>query len=98
MTIEAANGLSAIGEFLNNLPDAVILDYHMPYMNGIETLTQMKQINPRVPVIMVTGTLDPDVVFQAALFGSSAFVTKPLDIGDLIFQTKKSIENTQQSL
>lgn len=47
----------------------------------------MKQINPLVPVIMVTGAQDPDVVVQAALFGSSAFVTKPLDIGDLIFKT-----------
>lgn len=93
LTTEAANGISAIEEFLRDQPDAVILDYQMPYMNGIETLIQMKKLNPSVPVIIVTGTQDPDIVRQAASCGSSEFVTKPVDIEDLISKAKKSIEN-----
>jgi two-component system chemotaxis response regulator CheY len=94
---EAAGGLSAIGEFLSDQPDAVILDHHMPHMSGIETLIEMRKLNPCVPVIMVTGTQDPDIVRQAALRGSSGFVTKPLNFGDLICKVRKSIENVQHN-
>ncbi len=50
--ISAQDGTEGLKKFTTEEPDIVILDIHMPGLNGIEVLRQMKKINPTVPVIL----------------------------------------------
>jgi len=52
---------------------AVIVDYHMPEMNGHEVATKIKRIRPEVPIVMVSGD---DAVPEQALDAVDAFVSK----------------------
>ena len=50
--LSAVNGKEGLQKFQDEAPDIVILDIHMPGMNGIEVLRQMKMIRPETPVIL----------------------------------------------
>lgn len=50
--ISAVNGEEGLEKFKEEEPDIVILDIHMPGMNGIEVLRQMKMMHPEIPVIL----------------------------------------------
>jgi len=52
---------------------AVVLDYHMPEMNGHEVATEIKRIRPQVPIVMVSSD---DAVPEQALDAVDAFVSK----------------------
>ena len=52
---------------------AVIVDYHMPEMNGHEVATKIRRIRPQVPIVMVSGD---DAVREQALDAVDAFVSK----------------------
>ena len=52
--LEAENGKEAIMKDLKEQPDGVILDIVMPEVGGIETLQVIKEINPDLPVIMLS--------------------------------------------
>ena len=53
--------------------DAVIVDYHMPEMNGHEVATEMKRLRPQVPIVMVSSD---DEIPEHALNMVDAFVSK----------------------
>jgi DNA-binding NarL/FixJ family response regulator len=56
---EAANGAEALTLARRSKPDAVILDYSMPIMNGAETARAFRDEMPDVPVFMYTGHVHP---------------------------------------
>jgi len=59
-------------------PQCVILDMHMPGLNGVQVLQRMAKRKPRLPVIFLTGTRDP-YTFQLALTsGAVAALHKPV--------------------
>jgi CheY-like chemotaxis protein len=89
ITVEASDGAMAVGSFLLNQPDLVLLDYQMPSIDGFAALTHMKQTKPAVPVIVMTGTLAADIARQAILKGADEIMFKPPDFKELIAHIKK---------
>src|SRR6516164_3600557 len=57
--------------------DCLILDLHMPEMGGIELLEGMRRRGDRLPVILITGRLDPKTRERARAAGALAVVEKP---------------------
>jgi YesN/AraC family two-component response regulator len=53
--LEAPDGFSAIDIFKKSAIDIVLLDIKMPKMDGLEVLDFLQEINPEVPVIMISG-------------------------------------------
>jgi two-component system nitrogen regulation response regulator NtrX len=51
----------------------------MPGLNGIDTLKEIKKIDPDLPVIMVTGVTDEETAKSAVEQGAYDYVTKPID-------------------
>jgi DNA-binding NarL/FixJ family response regulator len=51
---EAENGVEAIALSIKHQPDLIILDLEMPIMNGVDAAREIKQILPRVPIILFT--------------------------------------------
>jgi signal transduction histidine kinase len=88
----ADNGLSAVELFGSALFDAVLLDLKMPGMDGIETLTELRKLDPHIPVIMVTAFGDIATAVEAIKLGAYDFVEKPPQISRIILTLRRAIE------
>ena len=56
--------------------DLVLLDYHLPDMNGLAALAIFGKNHPELPVVMLSGSANPSIVQQALAQGAAGFVTK----------------------
>ncbi|MCZ6634394.1 MAG: response regulator, partial [bacterium] len=63
--------------------DAVVLDVRMPDMDGLEVLRRIRELQPLVPVVILTGVQNEAVAREAIRLGAQNFLTKPCDIGML---------------
>lgn len=70
--------------------DAVILDLNMPEMDGIETLARMKERNPDLQVILLTGQATVEKGVAAMKLGAMDFLEKPIDLKVLSERIKKA--------
>jgi DNA-binding NtrC family response regulator len=61
---------------LNDLPDLVLLDHDMAGINGIELLKKIKSIDDNIPVIMISGSRNPDARINAFSHGVFEFIPK----------------------
>ena len=81
--ILSRNPVSAINVFLNERPDAVIVDYCMPEMNGVELSQALHTLDPDCPLVMLTAFDDPGVRNRAQRVGVGHFLAKPFLIRDI---------------
>ena len=81
---EAKNGQEAVEKAERLHPDLIILDFSMPFMNGLGAAQELKRLMPAVPVIMYTGFSDSFVKGQALKAGVSAFISKAQDFATLL--------------
>ena len=75
--LEAENGKEAIIKDLKEQPDGVILDIVMPEVGGIETLQVIKEINPDLPVIMLSSAGTSQQLKETLELGALDFIQKP---------------------
>jgi len=90
----AGNGADAIDLYKKNTFEIVFLDYRLPDTDGLKLLKTFKEINPEVDIIMITafGTIENAV--DALKAGATDYLTKPVDLDDLLFKIKKIEEKT----
>ncbi len=83
--MEAENGQEAIERCQAELPDAILLDTHMPVMNGIEFLTALRlaKFERRPYVIYCTAENDPAELARAFAAGADEYLLKPFDRDEL---------------
>ncbi|HEV8677188.1 MAG TPA: response regulator [Methylomirabilota bacterium] len=63
--------------------DLVLLDLIMPGMNGVETFRQLHVLRPELPVVIVTGYPDTDLMTKALEIGPFTMINKPIDLNHL---------------
>ena len=79
--VETANdGLSAVKVVETFRPNLMFLDIGLPGISGIEVLKQVKDKDPSVRVIMITGQTEDELVRQARVLGADDYVTKPFTL------------------
>ena len=80
-THTALNGKEALDKINTSSPDMVISDFMMPEMNGLELLSEIKRNsrNVKLPVVIVSATVDESVKKKALRLGAAAFINKPLE-------------------
>jgi len=90
--IVAENGTKAIDLAKVNLFEIAFIDMRMPGLNGCETLTELKKINPDITVVIVTGYADGDLKMDSFLGGAVRFLDKPFDIDEIHKIVRHEIE------
>lgn len=86
---EAANGLEGVKKFLECQPDIVTMDITMPEMSGLEALVEIRKLEPKAKVIMVSAMGQEDIVRKAVLNGAKTFIVKPYKEEHIIQALKK---------
>lgn len=81
---EADNGIDGIDKGLTALNDLIILDYHLPKKDGLQVIEAIKQANPNVPVIVLTGFLNPQSEAKFAQLGAARIFPKPFNYRALL--------------
>ena len=76
----------------NESYDAVLLDYAMPGMDGLQTLKKIKEMYPKVKVIMVTAVETQEKIEEAMRLGADNYITKPLSLEYLEKDVQDKIE------
>jgi DNA-binding NtrC family response regulator len=85
----AYNGQTGLQKFNDITPDVVLLDIKMPRMDGIEVLQEIKKINEKPIVIMISGHGTIETAVQTTKLGAYDFISKPFDMDRL----KLTIQN-----
>jgi len=81
--LTAVNGKQAMEAFMANSVDLVVLDYHMPEMDGGVVAARMKESKPDVPVMMVSGD---ECLPEEALETADCFLSKSEPIAEFLEQ------------
>jgi YesN/AraC family two-component response regulator len=93
--IEASNGVETVKLFRENQIDLVITDIIMPDKEGLESIMDLKEIDPDVKIIAMSGggRLEPHSYLQmASKFGAKKVFQKPLSISLLLSTIKEILE------
>jgi CheY-like chemotaxis protein len=75
---EAVNGEQALERCYIRMPDLVMLDLVMPGMNGSEVLVKIRELNSRVPVIIVSSDIQTATAEEVRRNGAVALLNKPV--------------------
>jgi DNA-binding NarL/FixJ family response regulator len=79
----AANGREAIALVAEHQPDAILLDLHMPVLDGVETAKILTAEHPGVAIVVLTTYADDTTVLAALRAGARSYLTKDADRADI---------------
>ena len=88
----ASNGKEALEIIANKSIDLITTDIQMPVMDGIELLEKTKEINSKVPVIVITAFATVENAVKAMQKGAEDFLTKPVNLAELKLKIEKVID------
>jgi two-component system, NtrC family, nitrogen regulation response regulator NtrX len=89
---EAAEGAEGIKKAEAGGYDAILCDIKMPKMDGMEVLGKLIEINPDVPVIMISGHGTVDNAVEALKKGAYDFISKPPDLNRLLVTVRNALD------
>jgi len=89
---EARDGLEAIATCEVTDPDLIILDIHMPRMDGVTALGKIRQLKPNTPIVMLTSASEEAVVESCLTAGASYFIRKDVRAGLLRNELVKMLQ------
>jgi two-component system nitrogen regulation response regulator GlnG len=72
-----------------------LLDLNMPNLGGLDTLPRLHALDPHLPVIVLTGSLDVATAVRAMHLGAYDYLTKPFDHDDLVLTVRRALERRQ---
>jgi DNA-binding NtrC family response regulator len=88
----AESGADALTAFKNETFDLVFCDIKMKGMDGVETLEKMQEINPEVPVVMISGHANIDTAVECIKKGAYDLIEKPLDLNRILITLRNATD------
>ena len=84
----------ATAQYIEQRPDLILLDLHMPHMNGLEVMDQLNEIAEAsyLPILILSGDLTPEARRDALSRGAKDFVNKPFQQEELLLRIKTLLE------
>lgn len=90
--LEADSGEAALDVVRKNIVDVILSDLKMPGASGIDLLTNLKEINPDISVVIMTAYASVETAVQALKKGAYDFITKPYNLDEIELVIKRIIE------
>ncbi len=88
----AFNGREGLQKALREKPDLVLLDVNMPGVSGLQVLEHLQRHETQMPVILMTMYGSESVAVQAFRLGARNYITKPIDINELLVAIEWALE------
>jgi two-component system chemotaxis response regulator CheY len=90
--LEASNGEEALEVYRREKPDLVLLDVNMPKMGGLETLKQLRLINPECVVVMLTSLATRQTIEDAADLGATNYIRKDTPKEEIAMELQETLK------
>ena len=95
---EAASGHEAL-ELLENAPyDLMVLDMHMPGMNGVEVMRRARQVRPNLSIIVLTAHASMESAIAAVKSDAADYMLKPFNVEDLAATISHALQERAEHL
>jgi two-component system response regulator HydG len=91
------SGKKALDYLKENNADIVFCDYRLPDTDGKEVLQKIKELNPKIHVIIITGYSDVKTAVDVIKMGAFDYVTKPLLPEEILLMIQKVLEHSPES-
>jgi DNA-binding NtrC family response regulator len=91
----ANNGLDAIHDITEQHYDIVFMDENMPGLSGIETIARIKEINEKIPVVMITKNESERVMKEATKSHVADYLVKPVSITQIFVTVHKILKENR---
>ncbi len=88
----AEDGVRALVRVQETAPDVLVTDLRMPGLDGIELLRRAREIDPELIVVLVTAFADVETAVRAMQDGAEHYLTKPLQIDELVLVIRRALE------
>ncbi len=92
--VEAGTGADAVAAFGDAI-DLVLLDFKLPDTDGLQVLRQLKELQPTVPVILLTAFASIQTAVEAIKQGAYDYAKKPFEFEPLLLTIGKALETSQ---
>jgi two-component system response regulator AtoC len=93
----AATAEEAFTELESFKPDAVLLDFNLPGMNGLQAIGRLRELDPRLKIFMMTGQASVELAVDAMKAGAYDFLTKPVSMSKLRLMLEKLTSDERRS-
>jgi two-component system response regulator HydG len=87
------NGKDGLKSFQTKAFDLILLDYRLPDTTGMDLLVEMKNANPEVAVIIMTGFSDIKTAVKAIKLGAFEYITKPVNPDELLMLVRQAMKS-----
>lgn len=85
------NGMSAYKMALELLPDIILMDIRMPFVDGVESTRLIKKEHPEIIIILLTTFDDDEYIVDALKYGANGYLLKNIETDNLINCIRKSV-------
>lgn len=89
----ASNGEEAIELYKRHQPDFITMDLTMPKLDGLECIKQIRAINPKVSILVISALSDRFTGLKALQFGARGFICKPFTDEQLVLSFNKLMKH-----
>jgi DNA-binding NtrC family response regulator len=93
----ASDGEAGIQQLQHNTIDLVLLDMRLPRLNGLEVLARIREIDPDIPVVILTAYGDVQTAVQAMKLGAADYLMKGFDLDTLLLIVQRALSNSVMS-
>src|SRR5690554_4619505 len=91
----AQSGMEALEEIKNDTFDIVFLDENMPGLTGLETLTEIKEMQSSIPVVMITKSEEEYIMEEAIGSKIADYLIKPVNPNQILLSLKKNLDHSR---
>lgn len=89
--IKSSSGIDGLSEFFKCRPDLVITDLMMPGVSGLELVREIRKVDTKVPVFILTSMTDTETAVKGFGDGANDYIRKPFSIQELVARADASI-------
>ncbi len=88
----AASGEQGLELARRNPPDCVVMDIRMPGMDGLSAMRAMREMDERLPIIIMTAFSSTDTAIEATKLGAFDYMVKPFEVQDMLDLIREAVE------